>query len=105
MSERLLQRTTFAAPALAEVCEFFSNPANLEALTPPRLSFRILTPAPITMRTGLGIERFVVDRDLGRIFDYRQQRIGELLGSDSRQITRAGEAHELAHSGARTGHV
>ena len=37
---------------LDEVFEIFSNAANLEALTPTFLSFRILTPLPIAMFAG-----------------------------------------------------
>src|SRR3954468_8263912 len=38
-----------------EVFEFFSNAANLEALTPPWLKFEILTPA-IVLRPGVRID-------------------------------------------------
>ena len=147
MTERTLHRLTFVERPLAGVFAFFADPANLEALTPPWLRFRILTPQPVAMRCGLRIdyrislrglplpwqseitawepphrfvdeqrrgpyrlwvhehlfreqdggteivdrvryavpggrliERLFVDRDLARIFDYRQERIVAMLG-------------------------
>ncbi len=56
MSERLLERATFVPLPLPEVFAFFAEPANLEALTPPWLRFRILTPGPIGMRPGARID-------------------------------------------------
>ena len=39
-----------------EIFEFFSNAANLEAITPPWLSFHIVTPKPIQMHEGALID-------------------------------------------------
>ena len=39
-----------------EVFEFFSDPYNLEELTPPILRFEVLTPAPIRMAEGTLID-------------------------------------------------
>lgn len=52
----VLSRTQVVARPLDEVFAFFSDASNLEALTPPFLRFRILTPMPVHMHTGARIE-------------------------------------------------
>ena len=52
----LLFRTLFVPRPLEEVFAFFADARNLEALTPPWLYFRIITPQPIEMKPGALID-------------------------------------------------
>lgn len=54
--QRVLERETVIERPLDEVFEFFSRAENLEKITPPTLSFKILTPLPIEMRQGAQID-------------------------------------------------
>jgi len=51
-----LERSQLLERPVEKVFAFYSNAANLEAITPPFLRFRILTPTPIAMRAGTRIE-------------------------------------------------
>lgn len=51
----VLERETKVTCRLGAVFDFFSKAENLEALTPPWLQFRIMTPQPIEMRQGATI--------------------------------------------------
>lgn len=52
MHPHTLQREQRLARPPGEVFEFFADAHNLEAITPPLLHFRLVTPDPITMATG-----------------------------------------------------
>ena len=53
---RQLYRTQLVDRPRPEVFAFFSDAANLDALTPPFLHFRILTPMPIELCTGAKLD-------------------------------------------------
>ncbi len=52
----VLETEQVVASGIEETFAFFSNAANLDAITPPSLDFTILTPLPIVMREGALIE-------------------------------------------------
>jgi len=51
-----LETSLYLPRPLDAIFPFFADAANLEALTPPWLRFKILTPLPIPMRPGAFIE-------------------------------------------------
>ena len=55
MTDQLTSEVTLPRP-LDEVFDFFADASNLEAITPPELRFKILTPLPIEMHPGRLIE-------------------------------------------------
>ncbi|MDX6706469.1 MAG: hypothetical protein QOI48_2315 [Solirubrobacteraceae bacterium] len=56
MDVHTLRREQRLSGSPQSVFAFFSDAANLEAITPPMLGFRIATPGSIEMRTGTLIE-------------------------------------------------
>lgn len=56
MRIHVLEREIELRRPLAAVFPFFADPGNLEALTPPWLRFRIVTPRPIAMAAGATID-------------------------------------------------
>ena len=56
MSVHVLRREQRLPGGPDEVFPFFADARNLEAITPPWLGFRVVTPAPIEMRQGTLIE-------------------------------------------------
>jgi ligand-binding SRPBCC domain-containing protein len=52
----VLEREQLVPASLDEVFAFFSDAANLDAMTPAWLHFRILSPLPIAMRSEARIE-------------------------------------------------
>ena len=56
MTVHTMTRTTRLAYPLDRVFDFFSHAENLEAITPPWIGFRTLTPPPIQMDEGAIIE-------------------------------------------------
>lgn len=55
MKPYTLEREQFIARPVEEVFTFFSDAANLGRVTPPWLSFRILSELPVEMRVGARI--------------------------------------------------
>jgi ligand-binding SRPBCC domain-containing protein len=56
MRIHILQREQRLRGAPADVFPFFADARNLQAITPPLLRFRVITPDPIEMRPGTLIQ-------------------------------------------------
>jgi ligand-binding SRPBCC domain-containing protein len=56
MRIHVLRREQHLPGSPEEVFPFFADARNLEAITPPLLRFRVVTPAPIVMRVGTFIQ-------------------------------------------------
>jgi hypothetical protein len=52
MKIHVLEREQLLPRPPGEVFPFFADARNLEAITPPLLRFRVVTPAPPEMRAG-----------------------------------------------------
>jgi len=73
--EYVVERRQVVPVSLEEAFAFFADPWNLEAITPPWLGFRVVE-APQRLARG---SRLLYRLRLERIFDYRAQRLRELL--------------------------
>ena len=56
MRTYVLERSLVIARPRDEVFPFFADAHNLEAITPPFLGFRVVTPRPLELRAGTLIE-------------------------------------------------
>ncbi|MFN7313508.1 MAG: SRPBCC family protein [Bacteroidota bacterium] len=56
MKAHIIEKVTIIPKPLDEVFAFFSKAENLNAITPPELQFKILTPLPIDMKPGTLID-------------------------------------------------
>jgi hypothetical protein len=54
--DHVLERSQIVSASLDDAFAFFADAANLEAITPPWLRFRIVTPQPVGMREGALLE-------------------------------------------------
>ena len=59
-----IERSQLVPLSVEDAFAFFADAYNLEALTPPWLRFRILTPRPIPMEKGATIEYVLTTRRL-----------------------------------------
>lgn len=106
VQSRQLRRTQLVRRPRPEVFAFFSDASNLDALTPPFLHFRILTPMPIELRAGAQVDYQlflfgVPVRWRTRITDWRpEQRFVDEQESGPYALWR--HAHEFEARGAST---
>ena len=56
MGIHVLHRTQIVPVSRARCWEFFSNPRNLAAITPPSLDFQIRSALPAQIRAGLMVQ-------------------------------------------------